>query len=145
MASDQAGLGQSTPTLMVDDANAAFDAATKADPPNAAKYLRSQAIAFFNAKNFDAQVDAADLAIKADPNSAILNYIEADGLAQNARVDPETNKLVLPPGCANAFRKYLELDPNGPYAANAATFLQRAGEPATNPSKTPQTGPAPQK
>ena len=139
VAAAQAGLGGVyAQTLMVDDANTAFDAAAKADPSNAAKYLRSQAIAFFSAKNFDAQVDAADLAIKADPNSAILYYIEADGLAQNARVDPETNKLVLPPGCADAFRKYLELDPNGPYAANAATILQRAGEPSTTPSPAPQ-------
>jgi tetratricopeptide (TPR) repeat protein len=139
VAAAQAGLGGVyAQTLMVDDANAAFDAAAKADPSNAAKYLRSQAIAFFSAKNFDAQVDAADLAIKADPDQAILYYIKADGLAHNARVDPETNKLVLPPGCADAFRKYLELDPNGPYAANAATFLQRAGEPSATPSPTPQ-------
>jgi tetratricopeptide (TPR) repeat protein len=138
-AEAQAGLGEVyARTLMVDDANAAFDAAAKADPSNAAKYLRSQAIVFFNAKNFDAQVDAADLAIKADPDQAILYYIKADGLAQNARVDPDTNKLVLPPGCADALRKYLDLDPNGPYAANATTILQRAGEPSTTPIPTPQ-------
>jgi tetratricopeptide (TPR) repeat protein len=139
VAAAQAGLGGVyARTLMVDDANAAFDAAAKADPSNAAKYFLSQAIAFSNAKNFDAQVDAADLAIKADPDQAILYYIKADGLSQNARVDPETNKLVLPIGCADAFRKYLDLDPNGPYAANAATILQRAGEPSTSPSPTPQ-------
>ncbi|MGD1106279.1 MAG: hypothetical protein ABR865_04480 [Terracidiphilus sp.] len=139
VAAAQAGLGEVyARTLMVDDANAAFVAAAKADPSNAAKYFRSQAIAFFNAKNFDAQVDAADLAIKADPNSAILYYIKADGLSENARVDPETNKLVLPPSCVDAYRKYLELDPNGPYAANTATILQRAGEPSTTPSPTPQ-------
>ena len=139
MAAVQAGLGEIyARTLMVDDANAAFDAAAKADPSNAAKYLRSQAIAFFNAKNFEAQVDAADLAIKADPNSAILYYIEADGLSANARVDPDTNKLVLPAGSADAYRKYLELDPSGPFAANAAKILQRAGEPSTTPSPAPQ-------
>jgi tetratricopeptide (TPR) repeat protein len=139
VAAAQAGLGEVyARTLMVDDANAAFDAAAKADPSNAAKYLRSQAIAFFNAKNFDAQVDAAELAIKTDPGQAILYYIKADGLSENARVDPDTNKLVLPPGCADAYRKYLELDPNGPYAANAATILQRTGEPSTTHSPTPQ-------
>jgi tetratricopeptide (TPR) repeat protein len=139
VAAAQAGLGEVyARTLMVDDANAAFDAAAKADPSNAAKYFLSQAIAFFNAKNFDAQVDAADLAIKADPDQAMLYYIKADGLSQNARVDPETNKLVLPPGCADAYRKYLDLDPNGPYAANAATILQRAGEPSAPPTPSHQ-------
>lgn len=143
VAMAQAGLGSVyARTLMVDEANAAFDAAAKADPPNAAIYLRFQAIAFFNARNFDAQVDAADIAIKTDPDQAILYYIKADGLSANARVDPETNKLVLPPGCADAYRKYLQLDPSGPYAANATTILNRAGEPptplATLPTPTPQ-------
>jgi tetratricopeptide (TPR) repeat protein len=129
-------------TLMVDEANAAFDAAAKADPPNAAIYFRFQAVAFFNARNFDAQVDAADIAIKADPDQALLYYIKANGLSANARVDPETNKLVLPSGCADAYRKYLQLDPSGPYAANASTILNRAGEPptplATLPAPIPQ-------
>lgn len=139
VAAAQAGLGNVyAHTLLVDDANAAFDAAAKADPSNASKYLLSQAIAFFNAKNFDAEADAAETALKADPTSAILYYIKADGLYANARVDPDTNKLVLPPGCADAYRKYLELDPNGPYAANAATILQRAGEDTTAPTPTPQ-------
>jgi tetratricopeptide (TPR) repeat protein len=140
VAAAQAGLGDVyARTLMVDDANAAFDAAAKADPANAAKYLRSQAIAFFNARNFDAQVDAADIAIKADPDQAILYYIKADGLSANARLDPETNKLVLPAGCADAYRKYLELDPSGPYAANASSILDRAGifERASEPSAPP--------
>ena len=145
VAAAQAGLGEVyAQTLMVDDANAAFDAAAKADPSNAAKYLRVQAIAFFNVKNFDAQVDAADLAIKADPDQAILYYIKADGLAQNARVDLETNKLVLPPGCADAFRKYLQLDPTGPHAAEVAKILERAGEETNIPDPT-ASGTAPQK
>jgi tetratricopeptide (TPR) repeat protein len=145
VAMAQSGLGDVyARTLMVDEANAAFDAAAKADPANAAIYLRFQAVAFFNARNFDAQVDAADIAIKADPDQAILYYIKADGLSANARLDPETNKLVLPPGCADAYRKYLQLDPTGPYAANASTILgragifDRAGEPATDPGSTPQ-------
>ena len=145
VAMAQSGLGGVyARTLMVDEANAAFDAAAKADPSNAAMYLRFQAVAFFNARNFDAQVDAADVAIKADPDQAILYYIKADGLSANARLDLETNKLVLPPGCADAYRKYLELDPKGPYAANASTILDRAGildlavEPAVVPAPTPQ-------
>lgn len=145
VAAAQAGLGDVyARTLMVDEANAAFDAAAKADPSHAAIYLRFQAVAFFNARNFDAQIDAADIAIKADPDQAILYYIKADGLSQNARVDPETDKLVLPPGCADAYRKYLELDPSGPYAANATTILGRAGifdgasEPSAPPASAPQ-------
>jgi len=141
----EAGLGEVyARTLMVDEANAAFDAAAKADPSNSARYLRNQAVIFYNARNFSAQIDAADNAIQADPNQAILYYIKAAGLAEDARVDPETNKLVLPPGCADAFRKYLQLAPDGPHAAQVTTILERAGEATNTPSPT-ASGPAPQK
>jgi tetratricopeptide (TPR) repeat protein len=131
----QSGLGEVYAlTLMVDDANSAFAAAAKADPSNANSYLRNQAIIFYNARNFPAQIDAADTAIKADPDQAVLYFIKAQGLAEDARVDPETNKLILPPGCADAYRKYLELAPTGPHAAQVTAFLQRTGEDASSPS-----------
>ena len=134
----EAGLGEVyARTLMVDEANAAFAAAAKADPSNAGMYLRDQAIIFFRARNFSAQIDAADIAIKADPNQAILYFIKAAGLAEDARVNPDTNKLVLPSGCADAFRKYLQLAPNGPHAAEATTILQRAGEELVPSAATP--------
>jgi hypothetical protein len=137
IAAAQAGLGEVYAlTLMVDDANSAFAAAAKADPSNASRYLRNQAIIFYNARNFPAQIDAADTAIKADPNQALLYFIKAQGLAEDARVDPETDKLVLPPGCADAYRKYLELAPTGPHAAQVTAFLQRAGEFTSPPSPT---------
>ena len=47
---------------------------------------------------------------------------------QHATVDPKTSKIVLPPGCADAYQKYLELDPNGPLAADAKSVLEQAGE-----------------
>jgi tetratricopeptide (TPR) repeat protein len=122
-----AGLGEVyARTLMVDEANAAFDAAARADPAMAATYLTNQAIIFFQEKNVPAQVDAADEAIKADPNEAILYFIKAEGLAEKAAVDPTTNQILLPPDCAAAFRKYLELAPNGEFAAVVTGILQRA-------------------
>lgn len=130
----EAGLGEVyARTLMVDEADEAFDQAAKADPPNAGKYLRNEAVIFYDARNFSAQVDAANKAIEADPNQAILYYIKAAGLAEDARVDPDTNKLVLPPGCADAFRKYLQLAPNGSHAGEVAKILERAGEATGNP------------
>jgi tetratricopeptide (TPR) repeat protein len=122
-----AGLGEVyARTLMVDEANAAFDAAAKADPARAASYLANQAIVFFQEKNVPAQLDAADEAIKADPNQAILYYIKAQGLAEKATVDPKTKKILLPPDCAAAYRKYLELAPNGQFAAEVTSILERA-------------------
>src|SRR5580704_5652918 len=63
----QSGLGECyARTGKVPEANAAFDAAAKADPANAQLYLKNQAIIFFQEGNAAAQAAAADAAIKAD-------------------------------------------------------------------------------
>jgi len=135
-----AGLGEVyARTGKVSDANAAYDAAAKADPPNAPLHLRNEAIIFFQENNAAAQVAAADEAIKVDPNSAILYYIKGQGLIQNATVDPKTNRIVLPADCSEAYQKYLELAPNGPYAADAAGILQQAGEKVNSSYKAPKS------
>lgn len=134
MGAAESGLGEVyARILLVDEANAAFDAAAKADPANAALYLHNQAVIFFQEKNAPAQIDAADTAIKADPKDALLYYIKAQGLALNATVDPNTNRLLLPRGCAAAYRKYLELAPDGAHAAEVTAILLRAEE-STTPS-----------
>ena len=112
----------------VPEANAEYAEAAKADPTKAAMYLRNQAVIFFQANNAQAQIAAAKEALKVDPNQAVLYYIIGQGLVQNATVDPKTNKIVLPPECAEAYQKYLELAPTGPYAADAQGILAQAGQ-----------------
>jgi len=107
----------------VPEANAAFDAAAKADPTRAALHLRNQAIIFFQERNGAAQIDAADKAIVADPNQPILYYIKGQGLIQNSTFDAKTQKIVPPPGCLEAYQKYLELAPNGMYAAEVKGII----------------------
>jgi tetratricopeptide (TPR) repeat protein len=129
----QAGLGECyARTGKVPEANAAFDAAAKADPPNAQLYLKNQAIIFFQEGNATAQSAAADQAIKADPNPndpnlAILYYIKGQGLIMNATVDAKGH-YVLPPDCMAAYKKYLELAPKGQFAADVTGILQQAAK-----------------
>jgi tetratricopeptide (TPR) repeat protein len=125
----QAGLGEVyARTGKIPEANAAYDAAVKADPTTAALNLRNEAVIFYQENNGPAQVAAADEAIKIDPNQAILYYIKGQGLVQNATVDPKNPaKIVLPPDCTAAYQKYLELAPTGPYAGEVASILQQAG------------------
>jgi tetratricopeptide (TPR) repeat protein len=111
----------------VPDANAAFDEAAKVNPTQAGFYYRNEAVIFFQANNADAQVAAANQAIKVDPNQSVLYYIIGQGLVQKATIDPKTQRIVLPPGCAEAYEKYLELAPTGPYAADAKGILDQAG------------------
>jgi hypothetical protein len=46
---------------------------------------------------------------------------------QKASVD-KSGKIVLPPGCAEAYQKYIELAPNGPHVQDAKDVLASAGE-----------------
>lgn len=135
----EAGLGEIyARTGKVPEANAAFDAAAKADPANAALNLRNEAVIFYQENNAPAQIAAADEAIKIDPNQAILYYIKGQGLVQNATVDPKNpSKIVLPPDCTAAYQKYLDLAPTGPYADEVAGILQQAGEKIPSSYKAP--------
>jgi len=129
----QAGLGECyARTGRVPEANAAFDAAAKADPANAQLYLKNQAIIFFQEGNSAAQSAAADEAIKADPNPndpnlAILYYVKAQGLIMSATVDAKGH-YVLPPDCTAAYKKYLELAPHGQFAADVTGILAQAAK-----------------
>jgi len=110
------------------DAQAAFDEAVKVNPPQAGLYLYNETVLYFQAGNTAAQLEAANKALAADPARAKLYYFKAQALTTQATVDPKTNKLILPPGCLEAYQKYLELDPNGQFAADTKSILTAAGQ-----------------
>lgn len=125
----QSGLGEAYARQgKVPEANDAYDAAAKANPTSASLYYKNQAVIFFQQGNPTAQVAAADKAIAVDPTNALLYYLKGQGLVGNATIDPKTNKIVLPPGCAEAYQKYLDLAPNGPYAVDAKGILDQASQ-----------------
>ncbi|HEY1902367.1 MAG TPA: hypothetical protein VGG56_08065 [Terracidiphilus sp.] len=110
-------------TSKVQEANDAYDAAAKINPTKAGFYLRNEAVIFFQTNQADAQVAAADKAIALDPNQAMLYYLKGNGLVQKTTMDPKTNKLVAPLGCMEAYQKYLQLAPDGPYANEVKGIL----------------------
>ena len=111
----------------VPEAQAAYDAAVAADPKNAAMHYGNEAIMMDRASQVDATVAAADKAIAADPTKPIPYYLKGKALINKASVDPKTNKIVAPPGCAEAYQKYLELAPDGPFANDAKSVLAELG------------------
>ena len=130
----QAGIGAALARQnKADDAEAAFDQAAKLNPPKAEFYLKNETVIFFQQGNATAQAAAADKAIAADtnpndPNLAVVYYLKGQALVSNATVDPKTNQIVLPPGCAEAYQKYLDLAPDGPYASEVKGILAQAGQ-----------------
>jgi tetratricopeptide (TPR) repeat protein len=111
------------------EAQAAFDTAVKDFPADAAHYRRNETILFFQIGNEDAQLDAAEKAIALDPTRAILYYFKGQALVGKASIDPKTQKMVLPAGCAEAYQRYLDLEPNGQFSADAKGVLTAAGIP----------------
>jgi tetratricopeptide (TPR) repeat protein len=112
----------------IPDATAAYDAAAKAQPANAGMFYSNEAIVLAKSgANADAVAAAADKAIAADPNKPVPYYLKGQALIAKATVDPKTNKIVAPPGCEEAYEKYLQLDPNGPMAADAKNILTQIG------------------
>ena len=131
-----AGIGEALARQgKVAEANAAYDAAAKANPSQGAFYLRNEAVIFFQQGNQDAQVAVANEAIQLNPNDALLYYLKGQGLVSKATIDPKTQRIVLPPECAEAYQKYLELAPTGPYAADAKGILDQAGQKITSSFK----------
>jgi hypothetical protein len=139
LAVAEAGLGEAyARNGKIPEANAAYDASAKDDPTRAAMQLRNEAVIFFQMHNSDAQVAAADEAIKVNPNDPILYYIKGQGLVGNATIDPKTNRIVLPPDCQAAYQKYLELAPTGQFADEVAGILQQAGQKITSSYHAPK-------
>ena len=66
---------------------------------------------------------AADKAIAVDPTQPVLYYLKGNGLVGKTTMDSKTNKLSAPPGCLEAYQKYLELAPDGPYSKEVKDIL----------------------
>jgi len=87
------------------------------------------AATLLNANDDDDAAVAADKAITADPTKADAYYIKGQALIVKATVDPKTNKITVPPGCVEAYQKYLELVPTGPRSDEVKGILTGIGEP----------------
>jgi tetratricopeptide (TPR) repeat protein len=105
------------------ESDAAYAAAAQADPKNAGMYYKNEAIVMSRNSQNDLTVKAADAAIAANPNDPIPYYLKGQALIQSATVDPKTQKIIAPPGCREAYEKYLQLAPNGPFAPDVKGVL----------------------
>jgi tetratricopeptide (TPR) repeat protein len=116
------------------DAQAAYEAAAKVNPTQAGMYYQNETIVLSRLGATDAIVAAADKAIAADPTKPIPYYLKGQALINKATVD-KAGKIVAPPGCAEAYQKYLELAPDGQFANDAKAVLAEMGQTVKNSYK----------
>ncbi|MGC2300952.1 MAG: hypothetical protein WA476_19255 [Acidobacteriaceae bacterium] len=119
----------------IPESQAAYDAAAKVNPSSAAMYYSNEAIVMDRNNQLDATAAAADKAIAADPTKPIPYYLKGKALINKATVDPKTQKIIAPPGTAEAYQKYLDLAPTGPFAGDAKQVLAELSQTQSNSYK----------
>ena len=108
-----------------DDAVKTYNLAAQTDPTAAAQYYYNAGAVLTNIGKVDDAIAAFDKCIAADPNKADAYYQKGVNLIGKATLQGE--KMVAPAGTAEAFQKYLELQPTGQYADVAKQMLASIG------------------
>jgi tetratricopeptide (TPR) repeat protein len=124
----------------VDDAVKTYALAAQTDPSAASQYYFNTGAVLTNAGKVDDAISAFDKVIASDPNKADAYYWKGVNLIGKATL--QGDKMVAPPGTAEAFQKYLELQPTGTYADAAKQMLTSIGSSVEtsfgNKKKTPK-------
>jgi tetratricopeptide (TPR) repeat protein len=109
----------------VDDSVTNYNKAAQLDPTHAAMYLFNEGAVLTNAGKVDDAIAAFDKVIAADPTRAEAYYWKGVNLIGKATL--KGDKMVAPEGTAEAFKKYLELQPEGKLAQPAKDMLASIG------------------
>jgi tetratricopeptide (TPR) repeat protein len=109
------------------EAQAELTKAAQLDPASAGKYYYNLGAVLVNTGQTDQAVDAFKKAIDADPNYAEAYLQYGITLMGKATLGPD-GKMVPVPGTAEAFQKYLQLQPNGKDAETAKAMLASLGQ-----------------
>jgi tetratricopeptide (TPR) repeat protein len=108
-----------------DDAVNAYNSAAQLDPTRAGMFLYNIGAVQTNAGKVDDAIETFKKVIAADPNKAEAYY--QLGVNMLGKATLQGDKMVAPAGTAEAFNKYLELQPTGPYAQSAKDLLASIG------------------
>lgn len=107
----------------VDEGSAELETAAEMAPENAGTYYFNLGATMVNTGNTDRAIDAFQKATVAQPDFANAYYQLATVLVGTAKMN-EDGSVVPAPGTVEAYQKYLELEPQGPYAASAQAMVQ---------------------
>ena len=109
----------------IEDSVKTYQQAAQADPSAAAQYYFNMGAVLTNAGKADEAIAAFDKCIAADPSRAEAYYQKGVNMLGKATL--QGDKMVAIPGTAEAFQKYLELQPTGGHAEEAKAMLTSIG------------------
>ncbi|MEE9235779.1 MAG: tetratricopeptide repeat protein [Candidatus Acidoferrales bacterium] len=107
-----------------------FDRAAQLDPGRASTYRFNRGAALLNAGRPAQALPALQEAVRRDPTLAVAHYFLGLALLRTSpRVTTEAEQERVEPrrGTLEAFRRYLQLAPDGEYAQQARNHLERFG------------------
>jgi len=109
------------------EAKAAYEKSVALDPSNAAGVWLNSGIVLYNANRLADAVEPLQKATALNPKNAQAWYLLGASLVATMDVRQEGEKMipVLKPGTIEAYQKCLELDPNGPWGAQAKQGLEQ--------------------
>ena len=106
-----------------EEGKAELQTAAELDPANGGRYYFNLGAVMVNSGNAQGAIDAFRKATEVQPDHADAYYQLATALVGTATMK-EDGSIVPAPGTVEAYRKYLELQPSGPYAASAQAMVQ---------------------
>lgn len=111
----------------IDEAKAAYTKSAELDPPNAATAWRNFGISLYNANRLGDAVEPLQKSAELDPKNAQTWYLLGASLVYKMTIKKVGDKQVpeFAPGTIEAYQKAIELDPNGPFGAQAKAGLEQ--------------------
>jgi tetratricopeptide (TPR) repeat protein len=113
-------------TGKIQEAEAAYTKSAQLDPANAGLAWRNFGISLYTAGRMTDAVEPLQKATQVDPKNAQGWYLLGACLVASADYKQVGDKMevTLKPGTVEAYQKAIELDPNGPYGAQAKQGLE---------------------
>lgn len=109
----------------IEEAKAAYSKSAELDPTNAATAWRNFGISLYNANRLADAIEPLQKATELDPKNAQAWYLLGASLLMKMTTKKVGDKeeVQLAPGTVEAYEKAEELDPNGPWGAQAKQGL----------------------
>ncbi len=107
----------------IEEGSAELETAAQLAPENAGTYYFNLGAVMVNTGNTDGAISAFTKATEVQPDFANAYYQLATALVGTATMQ-EDGSVIPAPGTVEAYQKYIDLEPQGPYAGSAQAMVQ---------------------